>query len=76
MNKVSARIPQGCHGATVVLDFAIEFLQWADGKVPAWQDIANRFQVSRATAYRYRKAFSNELEKYGSLKFERAHRTD
>lgn len=40
------------------LEFCIRFLDWADhlGRIPTPTDIARRWNVSRATSYRYRSA--------------------
>ena len=67
-------IPENAQGAAIAMEFVIEFLLWADGAAPDPISIMGRFGTSRATAYRYRRAYQTVLEKYGSLKFERSPR--
>lgn len=71
---VSVGIPENAQGSAIALEFVIEFLRWANGTLPTPAAIMDRFDVSRATAYRYRLAYRTALEKYGSLKFERKRR--
>ena len=51
----------------VVLDFAFQFLAWADepGRLVTPRTIAARFGVSRATAYRYLAAWRAHLSRRG-----------
>lgn len=70
--KPTSRIPGTSYGCCFVMEFVVDFLVWADGKVPSAQVIASHLGVSRATGYRYRSALCRLHEKHGALKFERA----
>lgn len=52
-------------GFTSSLDFAMYFNQWASerGNDPSVSDIRDHFEVSRATAFRWRRAYRDALER-------------
>ena len=70
--KPTSRIPDTSRGCCFIIEFFVDFLVWADGKVPSAQAIASHLGVSRATSYRYHAALRRLHEKHGALKFERA----
>lgn len=62
------RMPRHFHvpaGFTTSLDFAMYFNKWAAarGGDPSIDDITCRFEVSRATAFRWRRAYRDALER-------------
>lgn len=52
------QLPKDVPGLVNALHWAIQFTSWAATlrNPPTWQQISERFGVSRATAYRYRSA--------------------
>lgn len=52
-------------GFTSSLEFAMYFNQWASerGNDPSVSDIRAHFEVSRATAFRWRRAYLDALER-------------
>lgn len=74
MKRVYRRIDESVPGTLIMFEYVADFFCWADGVVPTPKAIMEHLGVSRATAYRYWRAYQTLLEKYGSLKFERKRR--
>lgn len=57
--------PKDSPGLCSGLQFAFEFLAWAASRrdAPSWHEIASRWNVSRATACRYRRAYVDFVER-------------
>lgn len=67
MSRHVPQVPPAAVGMASGLEFAFEFLHWASAfrRPPHWREIAGRWQVDRATAYRYRAAYLRFLERNG-----------
>jgi hypothetical protein len=57
-------------GVCVALEAAVEFWLWCEQQrvPPTWQDIQKRYEVSRATAFRWLAAYRNVREKQEARK--------
>lgn len=58
-NKIRGTLPKNVVGIVGLLEWALAFARWASllREPPTWEQISERWDVSRATAYRYKSAW-------------------